>query len=96
MTEARDEMIDFRHRVLDVVGALLGLVVFGPLLLLAALIIKLDSSGPVLYRATRVGQNGKAIEVLKFRSMVANADRSGPGNRPSRGQRAAGRYRHQM
>jgi lipopolysaccharide/colanic/teichoic acid biosynthesis glycosyltransferase len=56
-------------RVLDIVAAVLGLVVLAPLLAIIALAVRLDSSGPVLFRQTRVGRNGRPFEILKFRSM---------------------------
>jgi exopolysaccharide biosynthesis polyprenyl glycosylphosphotransferase len=61
-------------RLLDAVGAAVGLLLTSPLLLLIALAIKLDSAGPVLYRATRVGKRGRQFTCFKFRTMVANAD----------------------
>jgi lipopolysaccharide/colanic/teichoic acid biosynthesis glycosyltransferase len=64
-----------QRRAFDVVVATLGLVVFSPLLALIALMIKLESPGPILFRQTRVGKDEKPFEVLKFRSMaVAAAD----------------------
>jgi sugar transferase (PEP-CTERM system associated) len=66
-------------RIVGFASALVLLVLFGPFMLLLALIIKLDSKGPALYRQTRVGRNGVNFEVLKFRSMKADAERqSGP------------------
>jgi exopolysaccharide biosynthesis polyprenyl glycosylphosphotransferase len=56
-------------RVLDAGGAALGLVLFAPLLLAAAIAIKLDSSGPVLFRQVRVGRGGRQFTLYKFRSM---------------------------
>lgn len=61
-------------RALDVVGASVGLVVCGPLMLLIAVIIRLDSSGPILFAQERAGQYGKPFRMFKFRSMVANAE----------------------
>ena len=58
----------------DVVGAAILLLVFSPLLISAALAIRLGSSGPVLFRQTRVGRDGRPFQMLKFRSMVADAD----------------------
>jgi lipopolysaccharide/colanic/teichoic acid biosynthesis glycosyltransferase len=64
-----------QRRAFDVVVATLGLVVFSPLLALIALMIKLESPGPILFRQTRVGKDEKPFDVLKFRSMaVAAAD----------------------
>lgn len=60
-------------------AASLGLLVFlSPVLVLAALAIKLDSAGPVLYRQKRIGYRGECFEVLKFRSMVSDAEKDGP------------------
>ena len=66
-------------RLLDVVASGLGLVLLSPLFVLVALAIRLDTPGPVYYRAQRVGKDGKPVRLYKFRSMVANADRRGPG-----------------
>lgn len=59
-------------RTIDIIGALVGLLVFGPLLLLTAVIIKLTSPGPVLYHQVRVGRNKQSFEMYKFRSMHIN------------------------
>jgi exopolysaccharide biosynthesis polyprenyl glycosylphosphotransferase len=61
-------------RAMDVVGAAVGIVVLGPLIIGLALAIKLDSSGPVLFRQRRIGRTGDEFEVLKFRSMVEDAE----------------------
>ena len=61
-------------RALDVVGALVGLIVLAPLAPIIALAIKLDSKGPVLYEQERVGEEGKAFQMYKFRSMVDGAE----------------------
>lgn len=60
-------------RALDIVLGCLGLVLALPIMTLAALIIKLDSPGPVIYRSWRVGKNGKHFLCYKFRTMVDNA-----------------------
>jgi exopolysaccharide biosynthesis polyprenyl glycosylphosphotransferase len=60
---------------LDSFGATLALFFLSPLLILVALLIKLDSRGPVLYRAERIGLNGEPFNMLKFRSMVVDADK---------------------
>lgn len=54
-----------------------GIVLASPLLLLTAVLIKLTSSGPVIYRHRRVGLNGLTFDVLKFRTMVRDADQAG-------------------
>ena len=60
-------------RLFDLVAAGCGLVVLAPLLLGLALWVRLDSPGPVLYRQQRVGRNGVPFDILKFRTMRANA-----------------------
>lgn len=59
--------------------ALLALVILSPVLLLAAVAIKLGSRGPVLYRQRRVGEGGREFEMLKLRTMVAGSDPVGVG-----------------
>jgi len=61
-------------QIMDFVGALVLLAVSSPLLLAAAVAIKLTSSGPVLFRQARAGLNGKPFIMYKFRSMVTNAE----------------------
>ena len=61
-------------RVIDVLVSLAALVVLAPLLLLAALAVKLTSPGPILFGQQRVGMRGRAFHMLKFRSMVSNAE----------------------
>ncbi|WP_431979892.1 sugar transferase [Streptomyces qinglanensis] len=63
---------------LDRTGAVLGLVLLAPLLALIALVIRLDSPGPALYRQTRAGHRGAPFTMWKFRSMVVDADRLRP------------------
>lgn len=69
-------------RLFDLVVSFLGLVVSAPLIALIALLIKLDSQGPVFYRGERVGQFGKRFKIFKFRTMVVNADQIGPSSTP--------------
>ncbi len=65
-------------RVMDFAFALFGLIVALPIGLVIALLIKLDSSGPIFYYQRRVGFNGKIFELIKFRTMVQNAEKDGP------------------
>lgn len=60
-------------RALDIVGALIGLVVFAPLFLVIFLLVRRDG-GPALFKHKRVGRDGKEFEMLKFRSMIVNAE----------------------
>ena len=61
-------------RVVDVGGAVLGLVALAPLLLVLAAIIKLDSPGPGIFRHRRIGTGGRPFWMLKFRTMVDGAE----------------------
>jgi lipopolysaccharide/colanic/teichoic acid biosynthesis glycosyltransferase len=67
------------NRAADVTIAGAALVVGSPLLALAALGVKLEDRGPVLYRQTRVGKDGADFELLKLRTMVVGAERMGAG-----------------
>ncbi len=67
-------------RILDVAIAALALVVTSPLLLLAAIAIRLDSPGPAIYRARRTGMHGEEFELLKLRTMYQGADPVGVGS----------------
>jgi lipopolysaccharide/colanic/teichoic acid biosynthesis glycosyltransferase len=64
-------------RSFDAMVATIALVIVAPLLALAALMVKLSSRGPVFYRGTRVGLNGKLFPMLKFRTMVVDAESLG-------------------
>lgn len=61
-------------RLLDVLGGLMGMVLFAPLMLLIAIAIKLDSPGPVFFTQMRSGENGRPFRIIKFRSMVEGAE----------------------
>jgi lipopolysaccharide/colanic/teichoic acid biosynthesis glycosyltransferase len=65
-------------RVFDFTMALVGLVLLSPFFLTVAVLIKLDSSGPVFYRGRRVGLGGRVFTMYKFRTMVTNAESMGP------------------
>ena len=65
-------------RIFDVVVTLLLLLVAWPLMLLIALLIRLDSPGPILFSQQRVGENGRLFWMHKFRTMVSNAEELGP------------------
>lgn len=62
------------QKVYSFLIALVGMVLTLPIMLVAALLVRLTSKGPVLYRQTRVGLNGRQISVLKFRSMYVDAE----------------------
>ena len=71
-------------RILDTLIAALMLAISSPLLLVAALAVRLESRGPVLYRQRRVGKDGREFELLKLRTMVAGSDPVGIGTAVSR------------
>jgi lipopolysaccharide/colanic/teichoic acid biosynthesis glycosyltransferase len=73
------------NRVADVAIAGGALLVASPLLALAALAVKLEDGGPVLYRQTRVGRDGTDFELLKLRTMVVGAETMGAGLAVNRG-----------
>ena len=78
----------FLKRAMDVVAASIGMLLLAPLLLMLALVVKLDTPGPVLFRQRRIGCRGERFEMFKFRSMVANAEqfKSGLLNRNEAGE----------
>jgi len=66
-------------RLMDIVVAMTGLVFTSPLMLFTALLIKLDSPGPVIYVQERMGLDARPFQIIKFRSMREDADVGGPG-----------------
>jgi Undecaprenyl-phosphate glucose phosphotransferase len=69
----------FFKRVMDILGAVIGIIVFSPLMILTALGIKLESPGPVFFIQERMGLDGKSFLMIKFRSMRQDAEDRGPG-----------------
>jgi exopolysaccharide biosynthesis polyprenyl glycosylphosphotransferase len=65
-------------RVTELAVSLIGLIFLSPIILVISLLVKIDSRGPVFYKQERVGERGKIFKVLKFRSMVENAEANGP------------------
>jgi lipopolysaccharide/colanic/teichoic acid biosynthesis glycosyltransferase len=61
-------------RALDLAGALIGLILLSPLLVIIAIVVRLDSQGPILYRGLRIGRGGQRFEMLKFRTMQLGAE----------------------
>ncbi|PYT72425.1 MAG: hypothetical protein DMG39_09955 [Acidobacteria bacterium] len=66
----------FLNRTFSVFFAVIALIVASPIMLITALLIRLDSDGPAILRQTRVGENGRHFTIFKFRSMKVGADRS--------------------
>ena len=66
-------------RIFDLVFSIIGILVLLPMLIIIAVLIKLDSKGPVLFIQSRLGLNGQVFKILKFRSMIVNAEFTGTG-----------------
>ncbi|WP_138374112.1 MULTISPECIES: sugar transferase [Oscillospiraceae] len=66
-------------RPLDFVCALGGIIVLSPVMLAVSIAIKLTSEGPIFFKQERVGKNQKIFEIIKFRTMVVNAEHIGDG-----------------
>jgi len=69
----------FFKRFFDIIISILGLVITSPILLITALAIKLESSGPVIFKQERLGLHGKVFKIYKFRSMCEGAEKKGTG-----------------
>ena len=61
-------------RITDIIGALLALIIFSPIMLIIAILIKLDSKGPAIFVQDRIGKDGKAFRFYKFRTMRTDTD----------------------
>ncbi|MSU00247.1 sugar transferase [Tissierella pigra] len=68
-------------RLMDFFGSLVGVIIISPILLIIAILVKLNSRGPVLFKQERLGKDGKVFKILKFRTMVVNAENIGDGIR---------------
>jgi exopolysaccharide biosynthesis polyprenyl glycosylphosphotransferase len=64
----------FIKRLLDITGATFLLLIFSPVVLALAVLIKFESQGPIFFKQKRVGENGRLFDMFKFRSMFNNAD----------------------
>lgn len=63
----------FLKRLIDLIGAICGLIITTPILIATAIAIKIESEGPIVFSQERIGQYGKKFNMYKFRSMVINA-----------------------
>jgi lipopolysaccharide/colanic/teichoic acid biosynthesis glycosyltransferase len=64
----------FVKRIMDFVGALLAIILLAPVMLTVAILIRLDSRGAALFQQVRIGRSGRPFKILKFRTMVADAE----------------------
>ena len=72
-------MYSFFKRTADIIVSFFSLLLLSPLFLLLAIVIKIDSKGPVIFKQKRLGKNGKVFNMYKFRSMVVGAEHMGTG-----------------
>jgi lipopolysaccharide/colanic/teichoic acid biosynthesis glycosyltransferase len=68
----------YGKRIFDFIASLIGLILLSPFLVIIGILVKISDKGPVFYRSKRVGQNFKPFYLLKFRTMVVNAEELGP------------------
>ncbi len=68
---------EIAKRIMDIVISAIGIIVASPFMLICAIAIKLDDGGPVFFKQNRVTKNGKIFNILKFRSMIVDADKDG-------------------
>lgn len=73
----RKKLTIFLKRIFDIVVSLIMLIILSPVFLILGIAIKLDSSGPVFYRQTRITQYNKEFKIFKFRTMIKDADKKG-------------------
>jgi len=71
-TNKSEEML---KRAIDVFGSIVCIIIFSPVFIVAPILIKLDSKGPVFFKQKRAGKDGKYFAAYKFRTMVYNADK---------------------
>lgn len=76
----------FFKRFFDIVISLIALIILSPLFLIIAILIKLTSKGPVFFLQERIGFRGRVFKIIKFRTMIVNAEHIGDGIRVSSGK----------
>jgi len=69
----------FIKRCIDFFGSLFGIILILPLLIVISLSVKFTSKGPIFFRQERLGKKGKVFKIVKFRTMVVNAEKIGDG-----------------
>lgn len=72
-----DKINKITKRSFDFILSLLGIIILSPIFIIVSIIIKIDSSGPILFLQKRVGKNGEEFNIYKFRTMVNNAEKLG-------------------
>lgn len=66
-------------RVFDIFASGLAIILLSPILILFAILIKIDSKGPIIFKQKRLGKGGKVFNIFKFRTMIVNAEKIGDG-----------------
>ena len=66
-------------RVFDIIFSIAILIILSPIVLFTAIVIKLDSNGPIIFKQKRIGMNGRVFQLYKFRSMCVGAEKTGSG-----------------
>lgn len=69
----------FLKRAFGILFSSLGLLITSPIMLIVAILIKIESPGPIIFKQQRIGKDGKVFEIYKFRSMCQNAEKTGSG-----------------
>lgn len=77
--KGEEALYTYVKRFLDILAALSALVVFSPLLAVTALLVRVTSEGPVIFKQKRIGKDGKVFDIYKFRSMCVGAEQTGTG-----------------
>ena len=70
----KSKLYEVIKRLMDIMLSAIGLIILSPILLVVAILIKIDSKGPIFFKQKRVGLYGKEFDMYKFRSMVVNAE----------------------
>lgn len=72
-------MYSYIKQILDFIFAIILLILLSPIMIITAVLIKIDSKGPIIFKQKRIGKNGKHFTIYKFRTMVENAEKMGTG-----------------
>lgn len=79
ITHHRDTIVyDFFKQFFDTTISFLGLFIFSPIILIVSILIKIDSKGPIFYKQERIGKTGRPFSIIKFRTMLIDAEANGP------------------